>query len=481
MTQLACWFVALTASLAGHVCASMQEIVSAEGVRIACLGDSITFGARIADREHHAYPAQLQALRRGSHSVRNFGVGGATLLRAADHPYSETQAFRDALAWQPDIAVLMLGTNDTCQNEKRTNWQHAAELERDVAWFVAQLRRANERARILLASPPGMFPSPTGAATAEESEEARDRRRDLLARAPRRDTLARRLREVAATLDRVEFIDLAEALTPELVSDGVHPTPLGAERIALRIDAALGLERPGVVPPASTRARPSAEYRGAAAGWGDGSWWDQLERLRSLAAQHPHVRLVFLGDSITQGLTGAVDRLAAPGGTRVFDRFQGSRRALSLGLSGDRTEHLLYRIEHGALARLEPRVVVLQIGVNNIVAAGHTGSETALGIEAVVAALRRTEPQAMVIIAGPFPAGATPDDPRRVEIDRVHDSIRALHDGEQVFYVDLRELFLDASGRPNECLAGDHIHITRAGQEAWMKALEAPLRTLLDG
>ena len=192
---------------------------------------------------------------------------------------------------------------------------------------------------------------------------------------------------------------------------------------------------------------PSAEYRGTAAGWGGDTWWDQLEKLRLLADAHSGSELVFLGDSITQGLTGSAARAAQPGGERDFDRFHGERGALSLGLSGDRTEHLLYRIEHGALQGLEPRVIVLSIGVNNANAAGHTGVEIGEGLDAVVTALLHSEPQAHVLISGPFPAGPTPDDPRRRALDMVHTEAARLANEQRVTYLDLRELFLDEDGR----------------------------------
>jgi lysophospholipase L1-like esterase len=145
-------------------------------LRIACLGDSITFGARIADREHSCYPAQLAAMR-PQDEVRNFGVGGATLLLRADRPLLSTRAFRDALAWRPDVAVVMLGTNDSCDTERRPNWSHQGDLERDARALVERLRRANPACRVVLATPPAMFPDQPGLDDA--------RRADLRARSPR--------------------------------------------------------------------------------------------------------------------------------------------------------------------------------------------------------------------------------------------------------------------------------------------------------
>jgi len=94
-------------------------------LRVACLGDSITFGSAFpkgADRENGCYPAQLGAMLGPGYEVRNFGVGGATLLSAADTPLTATRTWDEALAWEPDIAVVLLGTNDSCDGPGRPNW-----------------------------------------------------------------------------------------------------------------------------------------------------------------------------------------------------------------------------------------------------------------------------------------------------------------------------------------------------------------------
>ncbi|QDU67504.1 GDSL-type esterase/lipase family protein [Engelhardtia mirabilis] len=256
--------------------------------------------------------------------------------------------------------------------------------------------------------------------------------------------------------------------------EGHHPhglEPVAPLARALLRDVGIDRHNPATWP------LPSVEYRSSAAGWGpDSSWSDQVERMAALAEANPQRDLVFLGDSITQGLTGAGDRLSHPNGPRAIDRFE---RAICLGLSGDRTEHLLYRIEHGALAKLAPRVIVLQIGVNNVNSAGHTGPEVAGGLQAVVESLARNQPQATVLICGPFPVGLDPDDPRRSALDAVHGRARVLAARDGVEYLDLRPLFLDEDGHTNGRMAADAIHVTAEGQVAWMDAIEPAIRRLL--
>jgi lysophospholipase L1-like esterase len=214
---------------------------------------------------------------------------------------------------------------------------------------------------------------------------------------------------------------------------------------------------------------PSVEYR-TGAGWGS-DWHTAFAHLKQVVRDNRDSELVFLGDSITQGLTGHQQRVAQAGGDRPIDRYFGQRSALSLGLSGDRTEHVLWRLQHGQLEGLTPKTIVLMLGVNNINAAGHTGEETAAGTLAIANWLRQHQPAAKLILLGCFPAGQESMDPRRFEIDRLHEEMASFADGQKVLYRDLRPLFLGPDGRPNERMGGDAIHISRSGQEAWMQAV----------
>ena len=82
-------------------------------IKVACVGDSITFGYGIADRTYNSYPSQLQRMLGGEFEVKNFGVSGATLLKKGDLPYWNTEAYRDALSYRPDVVYIKLGSNDS--------------------------------------------------------------------------------------------------------------------------------------------------------------------------------------------------------------------------------------------------------------------------------------------------------------------------------------------------------------------------------
>ncbi len=128
---------------------------------VACVGDSITAGVG-ADRAWD-YPSQLGRMLGDAYTVRNFGVSGATLLRHGDRPYEKQGAFKAAIAFKPDIVILMLGTNDT----KSGNWvPHKAEFDADYRWLVGQLEVRIQRRSSLSAAPAG---SPAKGSTASMS------------------------------------------------------------------------------------------------------------------------------------------------------------------------------------------------------------------------------------------------------------------------------------------------------------------------
>jgi lysophospholipase L1-like esterase len=452
---------------------------------VVCLGDSITAGARLSQAQHTAWPNQLRdrlnyILGYERIHVEQLGVGGATLLRTGDRPIWKTQAFERLQELDVDHIVVMLGTNDTVQ-EGRGNWAKAEAWEDDLAALVAAVRKRRPQANVLLTGPPPIFPNQPGLQP--------ERSAALSKRAPRLVELQARTAAFAASHAGVDYLDLNGVLLSGRTTDGVHPNEFGQEAIARAVHAALA-SKLGVAFDTrdSMQPAPSAEYR-AGAGWQGGSWADAFARLETLGIDHSSSRLIFFGDSITQSLTGDTDRVSHAEGKRAIDQVFGVDGALSLGLSGDRTEHLRYRLRMGALHWLSPRVIVLQIGINNLNSGKHSAADTAAGIRAVVDDLRTTQPWASILVCGPFPAGRTPDSSLRLAVDAVHDVIADLgagtesevHGGaHQVRYLDLRPLFLNQDGSPGPGMAGDALHINGQGQMAWMRAIEPWVREQLD-
>jgi len=692
----------------------LTSILSAAPLKLAILGDSITWGAAAKVRENNCYAARLGHLLGEDYTVKTFAGASLCMLRHADKPFVATTHLKEALAFKPDIALIMLGTNDTCQNDQRHNWEHHADLQNDALFLIKKLRQANPKIIIHLLSPPPIFPN--------QRSLKPHRKAELTERSKRLPAIHLAYAAAAEQDSATYFHDLTRALLTNSTTDGVHPNTFAHEILAhhlydllavppgkranlssitktsslwngfkqykftltntkapcklviphtarqgqpwiLRarfwghqpeLDLALldrgyhlaycdvtalfgnkkaiaryaelhtlltekfslnpkvtleGMSRGGlivlnyaaaypqniaaiygdnpvcnfnswpggetgrfskndwkkclsayniteaeaatypqitdpafskklapsqipialvlgavdnVVPISENGAAlatqyakaggpikvwlkpgknhhphglhpvgpllrillranhptlkapanipsPSSEYRGGA-GWG-GNWWQAFENIKTQAKEAPDTQLVFLGDSISQGLTKHYKRATTPNGKRSIDRHFGSFKAFSLGLSGDRTEHLLWRLKHGQLDDLTPSHLVLMIGVNNL-NRGHTGEEVAKGTMSIVKWLRSHRPEIKILLLGCFPTGKKPDLPVRAEVDTLHRLIKPLADNKNIFYQDLRPLFLNEDGGLNRCMRGDGIHPNARGFEVWMKAVE---------
>jgi len=121
-------------------------------IRVACIGDSITFAASSGKREETSYPAQLQTLLGKGYEVRNFGVSGATMLRASERPYWLQKDFAAAKEFAPDIVVIMLGTNDS----KPQHWNREA-YARDYRDLVDEFAALPSQPKIILCRPVPAF------------------------------------------------------------------------------------------------------------------------------------------------------------------------------------------------------------------------------------------------------------------------------------------------------------------------------------
>ncbi len=184
--------------------------------RILCIGDSITFGAGvIGTRFRDSYPAILNRMLGTEYQVLNYGISGATAQEGTDHPY-ETAFFRAAQATEPEICILMLGTNDS----KPHNW-NAAGYEAALESWVQGIMEFPTNPKILLAAPPAAFsvngkPVVYGIRDEVISEE-----------------ILPTIKRVSEKYD-TEFLDLYShtASHPEWFGDGVHPTAEGNHEIA---------------------------------------------------------------------------------------------------------------------------------------------------------------------------------------------------------------------------------------------------------
>lgn len=188
-------------------------------LKVACIGNSITEGDGIEDKINDSYPAQMQQLLGADYHVRNFGVGGRTLLRKGDYPYWNEPAFQEAKDFQPDIVVIKLGTNDT----KPQNWKYADEFVKDYQVFIDEFQALDSKPKIYLCYPVPAFEVKWGIDNEVITKEVMPK-----------------IAEVAASKE-LEIIDLYQALDGKanLFPDAVHPNEAGAKIIAETVAAAI--------------------------------------------------------------------------------------------------------------------------------------------------------------------------------------------------------------------------------------------------
>ena len=198
-----------------------------------------------------------------------------------------------------------------------------------------------------------------------------------------------------------------------------------------------------------------------------GPAWQKFHQRLCADARASKADLVFAGDSITEDWRFA--------GRAVWKKYYGKRKALNLGISGDQTQHLLWRLGHGNLEGLSPRLVVLLIRINNLYMPTR---DIAAGIRANVKLLRRKLPRARILLLGVFPCGEKPGYRRR-KIRQINKLASPIADGKMVHFLDFGGRFLGKNGTISKAVMHDHLHLTARGYEIWAAAMEPTVRRLM--
>ncbi|WP_170245234.1 GDSL-type esterase/lipase family protein [Gelidibacter salicanalis] len=191
-------------------------------VKVACVGDSVTYGSGIDNREEYSYPQQLQQLLGAAYEVENFGYPGATMLKNGHKPYWNTPEFKSSQEFNPDIVIIHLGLNDQGNN----NWpNYKGEFERDYLDMIAEYKKLPSKPKIFICK---MTPTFSGHHWFEEG--MRESFQEIQSKI-----------ESIAKKANVEFINLHEPLYrfPEYFPDNLHPTNEGAQIISDKVYSAI--------------------------------------------------------------------------------------------------------------------------------------------------------------------------------------------------------------------------------------------------
>lgn len=193
------------------------------------------------------------------------------------------------------------------------------------------------------------------------------------------------------------------------------------------------------------------------------NWLERVKANNDRAAQKAgSIELVFDGDSITAGWQGP--------GVEVWRKSYDKFGAFDFGMSGDRTQQVLWRLSQGQMDGLRPKLIAIMIGTNNI--SSNTAEQIADGVKLIVGEYRKRCPDATVLLQAIFPRGHEPTDPVRTKIKDTNKIISGFADDKQVIYVDFWDKFLEPDGTLSPEIMPDYLHPNTKGYQIWADALQ---------
>jgi lysophospholipase L1-like esterase len=197
-------------------------------------------------------------------------------------------------------------------------------------------------------------------------------------------------------------------------------------------------------------------------------WWQKRQAAVNERIAQGNVDVIFVGDSITQGWEGP--------GKETWEQYYADRNVANLGFSGDRTQHVLWRLDNGNIAGISPKLAVVMIGTNNH--RDNSAEEIADGVSAIVQKLRTELADTKILLLAIFPREETPGE-FRAKLNEVNESIAGLDDGEMVHFLDINRFFLEDDGTLPKSIMPDALHPNENGYRIWANAMEPKIAELL--
>jgi len=199
----------------------------------------------------------------------------------------------------------------------------------------------------------------------------------------------------------------------------------------------------------------------------DEGWQKRFQSMNERVKQG-NVDLLFIGDSITHGWEGE--------GKDVWAKNYAPLNAVNLGIGGDRTEHVLWRLDNGNIDGIKPKAAVIMIGTNN--GGDNSSEEIAEGITAIVNKLRQKLPETKILVLAIFPRNETPCD-MRVKLAKASELASKCADNKMVFFLDIGKAFMQPDGKILKEIMPDFLHLSPAGYAIWAKEIETKLKEIM--
>jgi beta-glucosidase len=206
----------------------------------------------------------------------------------------------------------------------------------------------------------------------------------------------------------------------------------------------------------------------------DQDWWGPRHEQVLERVKQGNVDLIMIGDSITHGWDEA--------GKSVWEKYYAKRNAVNMGFSGDKTQHVLWRLQNGEINGINPKLAVVLIGTNNSNGNEYTAEQIADGVKAIVCQLRTSLPNTKVLILAIFPRSdsskpvgdvqAVPFNPQWKKNNDVNKIISKLADNKTIYYLDINKKFLNKKGELPKDIMPDFLHPNEKGYQIWANAME---------
>mgnify|MGYP000657101938 CR=1 FL=1 len=198
--------------------------------------------------------------------------------------------------------------------------------------------------------------------------------------------------------------------------------------------------------------------------------WQNFHEMYLKQTRQRQIKVVFLGDSITRGWKNH---------KRLWQTHYGKHGAVNFGIGNDRTQQILWRIENGLFDRMQPQLVVLNIGVNNLWSDTYGTDRIAAGIEKIVSTIQTKSPNTKVLVLGILPTGNKPDTPLRRKIRAINAQSAQLDNGKTIRFLDIGSEFLDPNGYISKEIMPDYLHLSKKGYQIWADSMQADFNQIL--
>jgi beta-glucosidase len=205
-------------------------------------------------------------------------------------------------------------------------------------------------------------------------------------------------------------------------------------------------------------------------------WWKKRHAAAVERAKQGNSDLAFVGDSITHGWGGGPEK-DERFNRDIWDKTFAAYKPINLGFSGDRTQHVLWRLQNGEMDGVKPKVVVIMIGTNNI--GSDSPEDIVKGIGSIIDWLHKNQKQAKLVVHAIFPRSPNPDNRPRRKVEDTNRLLETLVRQKHEIYLDINAQFLDEYGVLRSNIMPDYLHPNQVGYKIWADGLSPTLKRLL--